>query len=77
MKLVAIGEKLRARRRELRVSMTDLAHTVGCTRQNLYRIENGVGTTTLDTLGRICEALDLELVIDLVPLARPGTGPSR
>jgi transcriptional regulator with XRE-family HTH domain len=52
-----IGQKIRARRKELRLSQDDLADRMGTDRGEISRHENGVHEMSLCTLIRYAEAL--------------------
>ncbi|MEU2733073.1 helix-turn-helix domain-containing protein [Streptomyces griseoviridis] len=61
----AIGEHIRASRREKRLSQERLAELAGIDRQAVNRIEQGHQAAYIDTLIRIARALDTPLA-DLV-----------
>lgn len=63
----AIADRVAARRRALRFSQQDLAEVVGTTQSAIARLESGGRPPRIDTLLRIAEALDCELVVDLRP----------
>lgn len=54
-----LGSRLRARRRELRLSLRDVAGRAGITFGSLSRIETGENTPTLQTLVNLCDLLDV------------------
>lgn len=57
--LVAVGEALRARRKELGVSQEQLALIAGVDRAYVGGVERGEHNLTLMTLGQISKALKL------------------
>lgn len=60
-----IGEKIKKRRLELKMSQKELADKVGCTWQTISNLERPSGIMpTVATLAKICEVLGLK--IDLV-----------
>ncbi|WP_083671249.1 helix-turn-helix domain-containing protein [Singulisphaera sp. GP187] len=56
-----IGEKVRVRRRKLRLRRRDLAELSGVTLRSLTGIENGSANPTINQLAKIAEVLGLEL----------------
>jgi transcriptional regulator with XRE-family HTH domain len=68
----AIAEQLAERRAELGVSQKQLAELCGTTQSAIARLESGGRPPRIDTLLRIAEALDCELVVELRPA--DGTG---
>jgi transcriptional regulator with XRE-family HTH domain len=68
----AIAEQVAERRAELGVSQKQLAELCGTTQSAIARLESGGRPPRIDTLLRIAEALDCELVVELRPA--DGTG---
>ena len=62
-----IAEQVANRRRERGLSQADLAALVGTTQSAIARLERGGRPPRIDTLLRIADALDCELVVDLKP----------
>ena len=54
----------------MNLSQRELAELCGTTQSAIARLERGGRPPRIDTLLRIAEALDCELVVDLVPRAR-------
>ena len=52
-----IGQKIRTRRKELRLSQDDLADRMGTSRNEVYRHENGQNEMSICTLCQYAEAL--------------------
>lgn len=72
---VQIGERIRASRKALGLTQTELGELAGrIAPGELSRFENGHRTPTLDTLRRLADALGLELR-DLLDLDAPLRGP--
>jgi transcriptional regulator with XRE-family HTH domain len=69
----AIAEQVVEQRRRRRLSQSELAELVGTTQSAIARLESGGRPPRIDTLRRISEALDCELVVSL----RPRTSPRR
>ncbi len=65
-----VAEKVSRRRKELGLSQAELAELTGTTQSAIARLEAGGRPPRIDTLLRIAEALDCELIVDL----RPRTG---
>jgi len=60
-----IGEKVKAARLEKKVSQQELSRQTGITQKRISSLENGNQNATISTLGRIADALDKKLKIDL------------
>lgn len=63
----SIADQVGARRRELGLSQLELARLTGTTQSAIARLESGQRPPRIDTLLRIADALDAELVVDLRP----------
>ena len=61
----AIARLVAQRRHERALSQSELADLCGTTQSAIARLERGARPPRLDTLRRIAEALDCELVVDL------------
>lgn len=66
-----IGQAIRARRRSLHVSVDKLAADVGVVRQQIVRLEAGLGGTTFPRLVAIAAALGISIE-DLVSVVPSG-----
>ena len=62
-----IAEQVSARRAEQGLSQRELAELVGTTQSAIARLERGGRPPRIDTLLNIADALDCDLVVDLVP----------
>ena len=62
-----IADKVASRRIEMKLSQRELAELCGPTQSAIARLERGGRPPRIDTLLRIAEALDCELVVDLIP----------
>jgi predicted transcriptional regulator len=62
-----IAEKVAQRRGAMNMSQRELAERTGTTQSAIARLERGGRPPRIDTLLRIAEALDCELVVDLKP----------
>jgi transcriptional regulator with XRE-family HTH domain len=65
-----IAEQVAARRRALNLSQHELAELCATTQSAIARLERGARPPRLDTLLRIANALDCELIVELRPRTR-------
>jgi transcriptional regulator with XRE-family HTH domain len=63
----AIADKVAERRQERGLSQRELAEIVGTTQSAIARLERGGRPPRIDTLLRIADALECDLVVDLTP----------
>ena len=63
----AIADRVAERRTELGMSQRELAELTGTTQSAIARLEAGGRPPRIDTLLRIADALDCELVVELKP----------
>jgi transcriptional regulator with XRE-family HTH domain len=63
----SVAEKVAERRQAKGLSQRELAELVGTTQSAIARLERGGRPPRIDTLLRIADALDCELVVDLRP----------
>ena len=64
-----IADRVAARRVELGLSQRELAERTGTTQSAIARLEGGGRPPRIDTLLRIANALDCDLVVELRPRA--------
>ena len=69
-----IADQVADRRKELDLSQAELAELVGTTQSAIARLESGGRPPRIDTLLRIADALDCDLLVDLRPRANPAQG---
>ena len=62
-----IADKVAARRLDKNLSQRELAELCGTPQSAIARLERGGRPPRIDTLLRIAEALECELVVDLLP----------
>jgi predicted transcriptional regulator len=62
-----IADQVAERRRELGLSQLELATLTGTTQSAIARLESGQRPPRIDTLLRIADALEAELVVELRP----------
>jgi predicted transcriptional regulator len=63
----AVAEKVAERRQDRGLSQRELAELVGTTQSAIARLERGGRPPRIDTLLRIADALECDLVVDLKP----------
>ncbi len=71
-KLAALGERIRARRKALKVSAVDAAEAAGMARATLHRIERGEPSVTMGAYIGAATAVGLELDLVDPRERRPG-----
>jgi ribosome-binding protein aMBF1 (putative translation factor) len=71
-----IAERVAERRKELGLSQAELAELVATTQSAIARLESGGRPPRIDTLLRIADALDCELIVELKPRTNPKRGES-
>jgi transcriptional regulator with XRE-family HTH domain len=54
-----IGEKIKKRRKELKISQEELAETLGVTYQQVQRYENGINKLNVENVQTVADALDV------------------
>jgi predicted transcriptional regulator len=67
----AIAEKVSERRNAKGMSQRELAELVGTTQSAIARLERGGRPPRIDTLLKIAEALECELIVELQPRSSP------
>ena len=65
-----IAEQVTEQRKARGLSQMELAEWTGTTQSSIARLESGGRPPRIDTLLRIAEALDCELIVDLRPRTR-------
>ena len=69
-----VAEQVAAQRRARDLSQAELAELTGTTQSAIARLEGGGRPPRIDTLLRIAEALDCELIVELRPRTEPRKG---
>jgi DNA-binding XRE family transcriptional regulator len=67
-----IADQVADRRKELDFSQAELAELVGTTQSAIARLESGGRPPRIDTLLRIADALECDLLVDLKPRTNPA-----
>lgn len=57
--MMGLGDRIRARRKEMRLSQSDLAERTGMTASFVSQVERGVTSPSIDSLYKISQALDV------------------
>jgi transcriptional regulator with XRE-family HTH domain len=60
-----LGEKIRNRRKELRITQPHLAELAKVSTNTLYKLERGQGNPSLDVLNKLAEVLGMELILEV------------
>jgi len=60
-----IGEAIRKRRKDLKITQPDLAELAKISVNTLYKIERGEGNPTLEVLEKIGDVLGLEIKLEV------------
>lgn len=60
-----IGERIRKRRKELKITQPILAELAKISPNTLYKLEKGQGNPSLEVLYKVTEVLGLELILDV------------
>ena len=69
MGVITIGETIRQRRKELRITQPHLAELANVSVNTLYKVERGQGNPSLDVLTKLAEVLGLELTLTVRELS--------
>ena len=65
MSVKAVGETIRKRRKELRITQPHLAELANISTNTLYKLERGQGNPTLNVLNKLAEVLGMELTLEV------------
>jgi y4mF family transcriptional regulator len=57
------GEIIKKRRNLLKLTQQDLSEMSNVTERTIYKIENGIGSVTFETMQKLCDVLGLEIDI--------------
>ena len=61
----SIGEAVKNRRKELRITQPHLAELAKVSTNTLYKLERGQGNPSLDVLNKLAEVLGMELKLEV------------
>ena len=65
MLVKTLGENIRNRRRELRITQPHLAELAKVSTNTLYKLERGQGNPSFDVLNKLAEVLGMELILEV------------
>ncbi|MDR0799868.1 MAG: helix-turn-helix domain-containing protein [Dysgonamonadaceae bacterium] len=60
-----LGETIKARRKELKITQPHLAELAEISTNTLYKLERGQGNPSLDVLGKLAEVVGMEIKLDV------------
>lgn len=60
-----IGQKIRLRRKELKITQPNLAGLARISVNTLYKLERGQANPTLEVLDKLAEVLGLEILLEV------------
>jgi transcriptional regulator with XRE-family HTH domain len=60
-----IGESIKNRRKELRITQPHLAELAHISTNTLYKLERGKGNPSLDVLKKLAEVLGMEIKLEV------------
>lgn len=60
-----LGETIKYRRKELRITQPHLAELAKVSTNTLYKLERGQGNPSLDVLNKLAEVLGMELTLEV------------
>jgi len=58
-----LGENIRNRRKELKITQPHLAELAKVSTNTLYKLERGQGNPSLEVLNKLAEVLGMELIL--------------
>ncbi len=65
MLVTTLGETIKKRRKELRITQPHLAELANVSTNTLYKLERGQGNPSLDVLNKLAEVLGMELTLEV------------
>ena len=65
MSIAILGETIKKRRKELKITQPHLAELAKVSTNTLYKLERGQGNPSLDVLNKLAEVLGLELRLEV------------
>jgi transcriptional regulator with XRE-family HTH domain len=60
-----LGEIVKVRRKELKITQPHLAELAGISTNTLYKLERGQGNPSLEVLGKLAEVLGMEIKLEV------------
>jgi y4mF family transcriptional regulator len=65
MLITAIGQSIKNRRKELRITQPHLAELAQISTNTLYKLERGQGNPSFDTVNKLADVLGMELKLEV------------
>ena len=65
MSIAKLGETIKKRRKELKITQPHLAELAKVSTNTLYKLERGQGNPSFDVLNKLAEVLGLELILEV------------
>ncbi len=65
MSITILGETIKKRRKELKITQPHLAELAKVSTNTLYKLERGQGNPSFDVLNKLAEVLGLELILEV------------
>jgi y4mF family transcriptional regulator len=65
MSIAILGETIKKRRKELKITQPHLAELAKVSTNTLYKLERGQGNPSLEVLNKLAEVLGLELILEV------------
>jgi y4mF family transcriptional regulator len=65
MLINTIGQSIKNRRKELRITQPHLADLAQISTNTLYKLERGQGNPSLDTVNKLADVLGMELKLEV------------
>lgn len=60
-----IGDTIKKRRKQLRITQTNLAELAEVSPNTIYKLERGLANPTIEIIGKIADVLGMELTIQI------------
>lgn len=60
-----LGESIKRRRKELKITQPHLAELANVSTNTLYKLERGQGNPSLEVLNKLAEVLGMELTLEV------------
>ena len=65
MLIRTLGESIKRRRKELKITQPHLAELANVSTNTLYKLERGQGNPSLEVLNKLAEVLGMELTLEV------------
>jgi len=61
----SLGQVIKKRRKELKITQPHLAELAGISTNTLYKLERGLGNPSLDVLNKLADVLGMKLKLEV------------